>query len=290
MLTADPIGDLQIDITFASMNGINGLFQGIGGFLGAFGFILRHRMGWLFAVPALLWILLAFGLFTFLSGPADRLTQWAADRLAIEVQPSEGFWNDLIAVIDGARELLVMLVLKLAIAYLLFVVNKYIVLILLSPLLAYASERAEEILTGREFPFEWIQFLKDAVRGASIAARNGILEIGLSIAIWLLTLFIPLFAPFSVIVLFVISAYFYGFSMFDYIFERRRMRVGETVKAVNERIPIVLGNGAMFSILMKIPLIGMTLAPAMAAVGAVRSMRGDPLFDRIAGSDLLDRK
>ena len=70
------------------------------------------------------------------------------------------------------------------------------------------------------------------------------------------------------------------------------MRVGETVKAVNEKIPIVLGNGAMFNIMMKIPLIGMTVAPAMAAIGAVRAMQGDPLFDPVDGSDLslLDRK
>ena len=76
------------------------------------------------------------------------------------------------------------------------------------------------------------------------------------------------------ILLFAVSAYFYGFSMFDYVFERRRMRIGESVKAVNDRSGAVLANGALFSLLMKLPLAGVMLAPVMASIGAVlRTMR-----------------
>ena len=137
---------------------------------------------------------------------------------------------------------------------------------------AYASELAEEKITGEQFPFSWRQLMKDALRGALIAARNGFLELACSIVIWLLTLFVPFISPISFVLLFLVSAYFYGFSMFDYVFERRRMRIGETARAVNSQLGAVMANGMCFSLLMKIPLIGLMLAPVMASVGAVITM------------------
>lgn len=243
---------------------------GLSGFFRAFGFALNNRMGWMFLVPVLLWVLLAFGLYAMLEGPVERLSDWVALKLEIPVDAgAEDWWSDAKTFLNGAREVIVSLLLKLAVAYLLFVANKYIVLILLSPLLAYASERTEEIITGRSFPFSFAQLMKDAVRGALVAMRNGIMELAVTVGIWFLTLFVPVLAPVSFILLFTVSAYFYGFSMFDYVFERRCMRIGESVKAVNDRIGAVLANGALFSLVMKLPLFGVMFAPVMASIGAV---------------------
>lgn len=244
--------------------------SGFSGFFRAFGFALNNRMGWMFLVPILLWVLLAFGLFHLLEGPVEHLSAWLAARLDIPVDPvATDWWTDIKAFLNGARELIMGIILKLAIAYLLFIANKYIVLILLSPLLAYASERTEEIITGRTFPFSWAQLMKDALRGALIAIRNGIMELSFTVVIWFLTLLVPLLAPISLPLLFLISAYFYGFSMFDYVFERRRMLIGESVRAVNDRIGAVMANGALFSLVMKLPLFGVMFAPVMASIGAV---------------------
>lgn len=252
------------------MTFFNQAAHGLNGYMRAFGFALRHGMGWMFLMPALLWVLMAFGLYAVLQGPVQTLSDWVGGHLAIPVAEGEnGAWHDLKAFINGARELLVAIVLKLAIAYLLFVANKYIVLVLLSPLLAYASERTEEILTCRSWPFSWGRLLKDALRGSLVALRNGILELSISVGVWVLTLLVPLFAPLSVAVLFIVSSYFYGFSMFDYLFERRRLRIGESVRAVNDRLGAVMANGALFSLLMKLPLLGLMFAPPMAAIGAV---------------------
>ena len=262
---------------------MNGFVASLNGFFGAFAFVMRHRMGWMFFAPVLLWVLLTFVFIALLQGPVDTLLDRLSDRLRIELPADDqGLWHDVLAFIDGARGFLLVIVLKLAVAYLLFVANKYIVLILLSPLLAYASERTEEILTGRVYPFSWTQLLKDALRGSLIAARNGLLELLISIAIWAITFFIPITAPVSLVLLFFVSAYFYGFSMLDYVFERRRMRVGDSVRAVNDRITLVITNGALFSLLMKIPLIGIMFAPVLAAVGAVRSLKDDPMLQRPA--------
>lgn len=260
---------------------------GFGGFFRAFGFALGNGMGWMFLVPVLLWVLLAFGLYALLAGPVEGVSEWLALKLEIPVEAGAGDrWSDMKGILNGARVVVVAIVLKLAVAYLLFVGNKYIVLILLSPLLAYASERTEEILTGRSFPFSFAHLMKDAVRGALIAMRNGFLELGISVGIWFLTLFVPVLAPVSIILLFVVSAYFYGFSMFDYVFERRRMRIGESVKAVNDRLGAVLANGALFSLVMKLPLFGIMFAPVMASVGAVLATVG--VDDRIPSWNSAD--
>lgn len=260
------------------------LGTGISSFFRAFGFAVSNRMGWMFLVPTLLWLLLAFGLYKLFEGPADDLAAWAAGFLEIPVAPEDaGWWSSVKGFLNGARELVVAFVLHAAIAYLLFVANKYIVLILLSPLLAYASERAEEELTGRSYPFSWKQLFKDALRGALIAARNGIMELGISIGIWFLTLFVPLLAPISFILLFVVSAYFYGFSMFDYVFERRRLRIKESTRAVNDRLGLVLANGSLFQLGMMIPFFGIMFTPVMASVGAalatVEKERAGPRLD-----------
>ena len=241
--------------------------RGAGGFLRAFPFALEHGLWWAFVVPAILWVALTYGFFVAMEGPVDRFTEWVSLRFSIPVDPSAdgwaGTWNGIKAVLNGARELLVGALLKLAIAYLLFTFNKYIVLILLSPLLAYVSERTATILTGVDHP------VKDVWRGVLIALRNGTLELLIILATWMASIMVPIIAPFTFVFLFLVSAYFYGFSMFDYVFERRRMQVGASVRAVNDRMGMVLANGALFSLLMKIPFVGMCLAPPMAAIGAV---------------------
>jgi len=252
------------------MSFLRDLGTGTTTFFRAFGFAINNRMGWMFLTPALLWLLLTYGLFKLLSGQVDGITAWAAGYLDIPVSDADaGWWTTVKNFLNGAWEIALWVILHAAIVYLLFVANKYIVLILLSPLLAYASERTEEVLTGRTFPFSFAQLMKDAVRGALIALRNGIMEFSISVGIWFLTLLVPLLAPVSFILLFAVSAYFYGFSMFDYVFERRRLRIGESVKAVHDRIGAVLANGALFSLVMKLPLFGVMFAPVMAAIGAV---------------------
>lgn len=246
------------------------LGAGFSGFFRAVGFAFSNGMGWMFLVPVLLWLLLAFGMYHLLEAASEHFGAWAAGYLSVPMAADDaGWWSDVKAWVNGAREVVVSWILRLAVGYLLFIANKYIVLVLLSPLLAYASERTEEIITGRRFPFSGSQLMKDALRGALIAVRNGVMELAITIGIWFATLFVPLLAPISFILLFVVSAYFYGFSMFDYVFERRRMRIGESVRAVNSRMGLVLANGAVFSLVMKLPLFGLMFAPVMASIGAV---------------------
>ncbi|MBK9762698.1 MAG: EI24 domain-containing protein [Flavobacteriales bacterium] len=252
------------------MDFFSNLRSGTVEFFRAYAFTRDHGMRWLFLVPIVLWLLLTFGLYALLQQPADTLSAWASEQLSIPVgTETTKWWSNVKVFLNGAREMVVAVLLKIAILYLLYIANKYLVLILLSPLLAYASERTEELITGRSFPFSWPNLLKDALRGALVAIRNGTIEIGLTILIWTTTLVMPILAPISLVLLFGISAYFYGFSMFDYIHERHRLGVSESVRAVNRRIGAVVANGALFSLLLNVPLFGVMFAPVMASVGAV---------------------
>ena len=250
---------------------------GVSGFFRAFAFLLKQRMAWLFLMPLLLWVLLALGMFAFSSWLVALVGEWWTGLLGVTMPAPEhagwqGFWADVKSFFSGTGAVVALVVIKVALFLLLALVNKYVVLIVLSPVLAYASELAEERMTGRTFPFSLSQLAKDAGRGILIALRNGFLELSITLVVWTVTFFMPLLIPFSAVALFLVSAYFYGFSMFDYAFERRRIRVGESVRAVNSNLGMVLANGALFSLLSKLWIVGLVCVPLMAAVGATLAL------------------
>ena len=229
-------------------------------------------MTWLFLIPVVVWLAIAL-LFGFVGWEAiTGLKSYLDGMLATEVlEVRDGLWG----IWDRIRNFFFASVGwlggVLATVLTAFVASfgiKYLVLMVLSPVMAYASERTEEILTGNEYPFEWLQFGKDILRGILIALRNGIVEFGLSLVIWLTTLVAPVLAPLSVVLLFLVSSYFYGFSTFDYAHERRRTGVGESIKRIRAERWTVIGNGAMFNILMKVPFLGVVIGPVLASVGA----------------------
>lgn len=248
------------------------LWRALTCFLKAPAFALSHRMAWMFLVPALLWVAFAAGLFALSTWLVGLLEPWLHGLVGAGEAPRQedlhGLWAYVQAFFQGTGAVLLLVAVKLALIFLFALVNKYIVLIVLSPLLAYASERAEEHLTGRSYPFSPAQLVKDAGRGVLIALRNGALELTINLVVWVGTLFVPVLAPLSAVLLLLVSAYFYGFSMFDYVFERRRMGLRASVRAVNTHVGMVLVNGALFALLAKVPLVGLMFAPLMAAIGA----------------------
>ncbi len=253
---------------------MKGFADGFKGFLQALGFMLRNGMGWMFSVPLLLWVLLTFGSFSLLHGPVEALGERIAAVLGLRVDPvpDRGWWSLITHALNATREVLSWLVLKLLVLYLLLLVNKYVVMVLLSPLLALASERSEKLLTGAAPPFSLRRCLREALRGTLIALRNAFLELGIGALLLLCSLFVPVLVPLTTLMLFLVGAYFYGFSALDYVHERCGLSIGAGVAAVNAQRGLVLGNGVAFSLLMKVPLAGITFAPLMASVGAVLAM------------------
>lgn len=249
---------------------------GVRTFLSAFGFIRKHGMSWLFIVPVILWIVGAI-LFTWFGWElVSDLSAWI-DNLVKPEEPVEiregawGVWDNVLAWLSGSASVVAGILATAIFIFAAFFLNKYVVLIVMSPVMAYASERTEEILTGNEYPFEWMQFLKDIGRGVLIAIRNGGLELLISVVLWLFTLILPIIAPVTAVLLFLVSSYFYGFSTFDYVQERRREGVSASIRKIMLDRWTVIGNGAAFNLIMKVPVLGMVVGPLMASVGACRA-------------------
>lgn len=157
-------------------------------------------------------------------------------------------------------------------------VGGYIVLAVLSPALAFVSEMTEKKLSGKNYPFSGEQWMRDMVRGIMIVFRNLFIETGIIIAVFIAG-FIPVIGTivslFGFIILFVVSAYFYGFSFLDYCMERRKMSVRDSVKFIRKNKGLAISIGGIFAFCLMIPLCGAvvgTFACIFSAAGASYAM------------------
>ena len=157
-------------------------------------------------------------------------------------------------------------------------VGGYVVLAVMSPVLAFVSEITEKKISGKDYPFSGEQWMRDMVRGIMIVFRNLLIETGFIIAVFIVG-FIPVVGTivslFGFIILFVISAYFYGFSFLDYCMERRKMKVGDSVKFIRKNKGLAISIGGIFALCLMIPLCGAvvgTFTCIFSAVGASYAM------------------
>ena len=144
----------------------------------------------------------------------------------------------------------------------------YIVIIILSPVFAILSEKVEEVLTGNSYPFSGDQLMRDVVRGVIIALRNMFIELGYLILFFIIG-FIPVIGQFAAVILFFISAYFYGFAFIDYTIERKRLTISQSIQFMRANKGMVIANGSVFALAMLIPFCGVTLAGFVAIVSVV---------------------
>lgn len=147
-------------------------------------------------------------------------------------------------------------------------ISKYVILILLSPLFSLLSEKVEEIESNTTYPFNLIQFLKDILRGSFLALRNLFIELFLIGVFTIIGLFSGPFAFIVTPLLWLVSAYFYGFSMIDYTCERKKMSIKEGIQYIRKHRMFAIGIGSIYLLLDLIPVVGMIISPINGVVGA----------------------
>jgi CysZ protein len=242
---------------------------GISTYRSAFSFIVKNKLTYFYLAPLLItivfWISGFIGMSFFTSRINTIFNNWFGVTISA---PSFNFFSDYKEIISQTGNVLITIILYILMFYLVYRLNKYVMLILLSPVLAYLSEKVEVIITGNDFPFNTKQFLKDVLRGIIIALRNMLIEVFLIIVIWAITFVIPILAPFTALLLIVISAYFYGFSMIDYTNERRKYNFSESITFIRNHKGLVIGNGLIYHFIFMIPIAGAVFAPITAAVAA----------------------
>lgn len=249
--------------------GISTAFQG-------FGFAFKNKMGHFFIYPLIITIGIALLGVQAIEYGVDELSGWIKTLLGIapiEVADA-GWWEMTKNFLANAADYLVSIILWMVFYFVLHKTIKYVVLILMSPIMALISEKTEEVLTGNTYPFEWKQFVKDVWRGILIACRNFFIETGLIVLLWIANIAlgsvlgpVAVFTSFLTLIAgFVISAYFWGFSTMDYTNERRKLKMSESVRFIRANKGIAVGNGLIFAIFLEIPIIGAYLGPVFATV------------------------
>ena len=181
---------------------------------------------------------------------------------------ASNLWNSITNSTISFIDTLLFWVFKLMFFYLYFKVGKYLVLILVSPILAFLSEAVDKKITGNTYPFSLKQIAKDVFRGIRLAVRNMVIEFSLIIIGYFISIFFPLIWPFTMLFLWVIGWYFFGFSMIDYTNERKRLSTIESVTYVRNHKGLAIGNGIGFSVLFYIPILGAISAPIIGVVAS----------------------
>jgi CysZ protein len=136
---------------------------------------------------------------------------------------------------------------------------------------AWLSEKIESLISGKAYAFSPAQMLKDMARGAKIAGRNLLWQTVYLIALFFLSLipFIGWTVPFLAL---LIEAYYLGFSMLDYNFERRGEPMSSSIRYIGAHKGLAMGNGMVFYAMHALPVLGWLLAPAYAVIAATITM------------------
>ena len=147
----------------------------------------------------------------------------------------------------------------------------YIILILLSPLFSIISEKTEKTLSNKnlDYPFNLKHIINDIIRGVGIALRNVLIEFGIIILVFIIGLFLSFISWIGAIFMFLVSAYFFGFSYMDYTNERNRLSIKESVSFMRKYKWVAIINGSLFALILFIPYIGIALSAFVAIISVI---------------------
>ncbi len=239
-------------------------------------FIFENGLVHFFLYPIVISVLLSMGSLAIIGSCVSFVMDFIG--LKFDIEPlNGGFWQNIQTAFSGIAIYATAFVFSLIAYYLFFRVQKYLVLILMSPVMALLSARVDEVLTGTDVPLNTLQFVKDIIRGILLVVRNFLMELALTMFLWFVTFYLALmlpvsilfFAPLASIISFFIGAYYFGFSVMDYRSERHKLSVKESISFVRRNKEVAIGIGAIFAILFWIPFVGVSIATITCTVAAM---------------------
>lgn len=197
-------------------------------------FLVRHKLYWFLAIPAVFMLL---------------IYRLGASIQSNHVEPVAEDMNALIWY-------LIYLLIEISVAILLMKFAKYLVVASLSPLLSYLSVRTEKIITGKTYPFSFKQLIHDIRRAIRIVIRNLMWEYFFFLIIFIVSFLgweNPRSAPIFYLT-FLIGFFYYGFSFLDYINERRRLDMDQSITFVRDHRGLAISIGAVYSLMILVPV------------------------------------
>lgn len=229
-------------------------------------FIREHKLWKWIILPGIIYTILFIISIYFFGKTANSFTEWISIKTGLKTWLDKS-GSGLLRFIFTFGAIMFSLIQMLFY----FSLFKYIWLIVGSPVFVYLSEKTDSIITGKEFVFNSRQFRKDMLRGIWIAIRNTLWQSVYMISIIILSL-IPIGGWLTPLLALLVECYYYGFSMLDYSFERKKMNRAESIFFIGNHKGLAIGNGLMFFIMHIIPVVGWVLAPAYAIVAATLSL------------------
>lgn len=230
-------------------------------FFSALSFMRKNQLLHLFLIPVIVGIILFVISFIYIFKVKEATVEYFDSGFHKYIP------EFLMDVISG----FISLIIWLLFFYLFNAINKYIILIVLSPLLAYLSEKTEEIIEGNHFVFSFRRFSKDVFRGVIIAIKNGIKELILIVILFLFS-FVPVVGWFlSLVGGSLVTWYYTGFSMMDYYNERKLLTSYQSSKQIYRNKWVAIANGFCFWLLLLVPVAGVVFSPLLSVVSATMS-------------------
>lgn len=143
----------------------------------------------------------------------------------------------------------------------------FFVLTILSPFNTLLSEALDSQLTGKKYSFSISQVISDFLRMVLIVIVSLSIEFFLMGIWWIISWFVP-FAFIDKIVYTVITAFFFGFSFYDYNLERYKQGPMNSLKYVWKNKITTILTGLTFLFIYYIPFIGVLFAPVITTMVA----------------------
>lgn len=229
-------------------------------------FIRRHKLWKWIIIPGLIYAILFFVSIYFFGKSANYLIGVVNIKLGLKAWV-EGMNSSLVRFLFAVGGVILWIILMM----MYFSWFKYIWLIVGSPVFGYLSEKTESIIEGKEYPFSFIQLMKDITRGVKLALRNALWQTVYTISILLLSL-IPVAGWVTPMISLFVECYYYGFSMLDYSCERQKLSPSQSIEFISKRKGLAIGNGLVFYLMHTVVIIGWILAPAYAVIAATLSL------------------
>jgi CysZ protein len=159
-----------------------------------------------------------------------------------------------------------------------WIMMKYVMLMLMSPLFGKVSEKMEQNLTGK-LAASSFSIASSTTRSLRINSRNFIKEIIITLLLFLVG-FIPGINLIAIITIFLVQSYFVGFGFMDFYLERH-FSFSQTILKVYEHKWAAITLGSIFTFLFVIPVLGIIIAPYFTTVTGTRYF--SDLMDKNAG-------
>lgn len=215
-------------------------------------------------------LLLNIAIFTLGLTQLDELAKPLRDNFINYVNIEDAtFWGAsfLQGTLSGIITILVYVLFFIAFA----IFGGYLIIIILSPLFSIISEKTERVLSNDDldYPFVLKEFIGDIFRGVGIALRNVLFELGILILVFIFGLILSFISWIGAIFMFLISAYFFGFSYMDYTNERDRLSIKESVVFMRKYKWVAIINGSLFALVLFIPYIGIALSAFVAIISVI---------------------